>query len=132
MKQYETYINEETGEKVDIEKRVIKRNGFMITYLDNLLKLLDATGSKKGIVIKFILKRMSKSENILIITEDELAKKTKVSKFTVCETLKILEKNNIIKRRKGVLMINPLVLHRGNEGKQKELHRKYLEFNKEK
>lgn len=132
MKQYETYINEETGEKVDIEKRVIKRNGFMITYLDNLLKILDATGSKKAIVIKFILKRMSKSENILIITEDELAKKTKVSKFTVCETLKTLEKNNIIKRRKGALMVNPLVLHRGNEGKQKELHRKYLEFNKEK
>ena len=130
MKQYETYINEATGEKVDIEKRVINRRGFMITYLDYLLGILDATGSKKGIVIKYILKRMSKSENTLIITENKKEKKTKVSKFTVCETLKTLEKKNIIKRKKGALMVNPLVLHRGNEGKQKELNRKYMEFKK--
>ena len=128
MKQYETYVNEETGEKVDMEKRVINRRGFMITYLDYLIKLIEATGSKKAEVIKFILRRMSKSENVLIITEDEIVKKTKVSKYTVCETLKILEEKNIIRRRKGAIMLNPMILHRGNEAKQNELYRKYLEF----
>ena len=128
MKQYETYVNEETGEKVDIEKRVVKRSGFMITYLDSLIKLIEATGSKKAEIIKFILRRISKSENTLIITEDEIVKKTKVSKYTVCETLKILEDKNIIRRRKGAIMLNPNVLHRGNEAKQNELYRKYLEF----
>lgn len=127
-KQYETFINIETGDRVDIEKRIIKRNGFMITYLDNLIKLVEATGSKKAEVIKFILRRMSKSENTLIITEDEIVKKTKISKYTVCETLKILEDKNIIRRRKGAIMLNPNVLHRGNEAKQNELYRKYLKF----
>lgn len=56
-------------------------------------------------IVKYILKNMSKSDNILLITNKELVEKTKVGINTVTDTLKTLEKANIIQRRTGAIMI---------------------------
>ncbi|MCG7474230.1 replication/maintenance protein RepL, partial [Staphylococcus aureus] len=50
---------------------------------------------------------------------------------TVITTLKILEEGNIIKRKTGVLMLNPELLMRGDDQKQKYLLLKFGNFEQE-
>lgn len=122
--------NLDTGEIIetnDVIKRT-GRNGFMITYLTAIIQLIDSLGNKKMEVVKYILNEMDKSTNTLIITTEELAKKAKVSRQTVSDTLQKLEKAEIIKRRTGAIMIHGKLIHRGNEGKEKFLLARFQEF----
>ena len=54
----------------------------------------------------------------MIATTREIAKATGTSLQTVITTLKILEEGNIIKRKTGVLMLNPELLMRGDDQKK--------------
>src|SRR5699024_950078 len=58
------------------------------------------------------------STNTLIITTTELAKKSKVSRQTVSDTLKILEESQIIARKTCAIMIHSNLVHRGNHSKE--------------
>ncbi|RIM63996.1 replication/maintenance protein RepL, partial [Staphylococcus arlettae] len=49
----------------------------------------------------------------------------------VSKTLKILEEGNIIKRRTGALMLNPELLMRGDDQKQKYLLLEFGNFEQE-
>ncbi|RVU63625.1 hypothetical protein BM74_14000 [Bacillus thuringiensis] len=108
-----------------------KRNGFMITYLTAIISLIEKLGTKKMIVVKYILENMSKSENTLIITTNELAQKTKVSKPVVLETLKLLEKANLIKRRTGAIMLSAKLIHKGSDSKERYLMTRFHSFGEE-
>ncbi|MFW0762104.1 replication/maintenance protein RepL, partial [Staphylococcus cohnii] len=50
---------------------------------------------------------------------------------TVSKTLKILEEGNIIKRKTGALMLNPELLMRGDDQKQKYLLLEFGNFEQE-
>lgn len=110
-------INEETGEFEEVGqadifyKPIARTEPFMITYLAEIINLIDNLGNKKMQVVKYILKNMSKSDNILLITNRELAEKASVGINTVTDTLKILEKANIIQRRTGAIMISPKLMN---------------------
>ncbi len=68
----------------------------------------------------------------MIATTREIAKATGTSLQTVITTLKILEEGNIIKRKKtGVLMLNPELLMRGDDQKQKYLLLEFGNFEQE-
>ena len=87
------WINEKTGEKKvfdEFEKPVGRDEPFMITYMGEILKLMDVLGNRKMGVASFILQNMKKADNTLVITTTELAKKVGVSRQTVSDTLKIL------------------------------------------
>ena len=103
----------------------------MITYLSAIIQLIDHLGNKKMEVVKYILENMEKSTNTLIITTPELAKKSKVSRQTVSDTLKILEKAEIIARKTGAIMIHSNLIHRGNAGKEKYLLARFQEWGKD-
>ena len=122
--------NLDTGEIVEASEitKKIGRQGFMITYLSAIINLIEALGTKKMQVVKYILTNMEKSSNVLVITTRELATKSKVSLNTVIETLKILENANIIRRRTGAIMVNSDLVHRGNENKEKVLIARFQEF----
>lgn len=110
----ETYIKASTGECVEVEqyvKYVGRTDPFMITYMSEILKLCDVIGNKKMVIVKYIIKEMNKSNNILNITTTELAKNTKTSRQTVSDTLKILEEADIIRRRIGSIMVNPKLIN---------------------
>ena len=109
----------------EFERRIDGRSGFVIAYLETIITLIERLGNKKMMVVKYILKEMSKSENLLIATTREISKKAGVSQTTVIETLKTLEEANIIKRKTGVIMLNPKLLHRGNAGKERYLLTKF-------
>ncbi len=121
-----------TGEvkEVDEFETKVNRSGFMITYMSAIINLIDKLGTKKMQVMKYIFENMSKTENTLIITTDELAKKSKVSKPVVIETLKILEDANLIKRRTGAIILHPRLMHRGDELKERYLLTKFETFEK--
>src|SRR5690625_8046146 len=74
---------------------------------------------------------MKKSTNTLIITTTELAKKSKVSRQTVSDTLKILEESQIIARKTGAIMIHSNLVHRGNHSKEKYLLARFQEWGKD-
>lgn len=67
----------------------------------------------------------------MIATTREIAKATGTSLQTVITTLKILEEGNIIKRKTGVLMLNPELLMRGDDQKQKYLLLEFGNFEQE-
>jgi len=125
--------NLETGEVIEANDVIKKtsRNGFMITYLTAIIQLIDNLGNKKMEVVKYILQNMEKSTNTLIMTTPELAKKAKVSRQTVSDTLKILEQAQIITRKTGAIMIHPQLMHRGNQGKEKYLLARFQEWGKD-
>lgn len=123
--------NLDTGEVIETAEitKKVGRNGFMITYLSSIINLIESLGNKKMQVVKYILANMEKSNNSLIITTRELSEKSGVGYNTVVETLKILEKANIIKRKTGALMVNSDLVHKGNENKEKMLLARFQEFN---
>ena len=126
----ERWQNLDTGEIIEATEVIkkVERNGFMITYLSAIINLIDSLGNKKMQVVKYILKNMEKSNNTLIITTQELAEKSGVSKPIVIETLKTLEDAGIIKRRIGAIMIHSDLLHRGSSNKEKALLTRFEEF----
>ncbi|NFK66556.1 hypothetical protein FDF01_18775 [Clostridium botulinum] len=130
-------VNKETGEFEEIGsadtfvKPVGRDEPFMITYLAEIINLIDTLGNKKMQVVKYILKNMSRSENTLIITTRELAEKCKVSKPVVLDTLKLLEETNIIQRRTGAIMISPKLMNNKKAKGEAIMMTKYKQFNED-
>ena len=128
-------IDKKTGEVLEerevdtFEKPIGRKEPFMITYLTEIINLIDTLGNKKMKVVKYILKNMSKSENILIITSRELAKKCDVSLQTITDTLKLLERADIIKRKTGAIMIHPKLMNNKKAQGEAIMMTKYYEFN---
>lgn len=128
-------INRETGEFEEVGqadmfyKPVARTEPFMITYLAEIINLIDNLGNKKMQVVKYILRNMSKSDNILLITNRELAEKANVGINTVTDTLKTLEKANIIQRRTGAIMISPKLMNNKKAKGEAIMMTKYKQFN---
>ena len=124
------WVCQETGEILEASEilKPVGRNGFMITYLTTIINLIDILGNKKMQVVKYLIANMDKSTNTIIITTKELAMKSKVSENTVIDTLKILDEAKITQRRTGAIMINPNLVHRGNQNKEKALITRFYDF----
>lgn len=123
------WINEKTGERVNATEIIKKigRNGFVIAYLSTIVEMLECMGNKKMQVVKHILQNMDYN-NVYLTTTREISKKTGISTDTITNTLKILEKHNIITRRVGSLMVNPKLLHAGSAKKEIALLTRFSEF----
>lgn len=128
-------INTETGEVVnqrtvaEFEKPIDgRKEDFMITYLGEIIKLLDKLGNKKMIVVRHLLSEMNKSNNMLLTTTRELAKELKVSTKTVNDTLKMLQEANIIKRRTGAIMVSPKLMNNWKPYREATMMITYKDF----
>lgn len=87
----ETYINQKTGEinemqVIDIEERDAN---FHKIWLKHILTSIDLIGNQKMKLAFWILDNMD-SENQLIMSQREMARKNEISTKTVTQTLKIL------------------------------------------
>jgi len=114
-------IDEESGEVIEVDKLYRKQTSgnFVKAYIVQLISMLDMIGGKKLKIVNYILDNVHLSNNTMIATVREIAGGTNTSTKTVNTTLKILEEGNIIKRRTGALMLNPELLMRGDDQKQK-------------
>lgn len=127
----EVWVNQATGEvrEVDAFERVVgRKEAFMITYLGEIINMIETLGNKKMQVVKYILANMCKTNNTLVITTRELAEKCDMSTRTVTETLKLLENAGIIERRTGAIMVSPKLMNNWKGGKEATMMVKYHEF----
>lgn len=127
----EVWINQKTGEVREIdafEREVGRKEAFMITYLGEIINMIETLGNKKMQVVKYILQNMCKTNNTLIITTRELAEKCDVSLQTATDTLKLLETAGIIERRTGAIMVSPKLVNNWRGGKEATMMIKYKEF----
>ncbi|EMM0193774.1 replication/maintenance protein RepL [Staphylococcus aureus] len=128
----ETYVSQETGEVLEVDKLYRKQvqGNFVKAYIKGLIMMLDVVGGGKAKVVNYLLDNLRLSDNKLIGTTREIANKTKTSPTTVTDTLKALEEGNVIKRRTGVIMLNPEILIRGDDNKHRHLLIEFEEFNR--
>jgi hypothetical protein len=115
----------------EFERSVGRNERFMITYLAEIICLIDSLGNQKMKVVKFILQNMSKADNLLLITTEELAKRTGVSKKTVIGTLKILDSAGIIHRRTGAIMVSPKLVNNKTSSGEATMMVKFRQFGNE-
>mgnify|MGYP001941373517 FL=1 len=126
-------IDEQTGEVIEVDKLYRKQSSgnFVKAYIVQLVSMLDMIGGKKLKIVNYILDNVHLSNNLIVATTREIAKATNTSTQTVTRTLKILEEGNIIKRRTGAIMLNPELLMRGDDQKQKYLLLEFGQFEQE-
>ena len=126
-------IDEQTGEVIEVDKLYRKQSSgnFVKAYIVQLVSMLDMIGGKKLKIVNYILDNVHLSNNLIVATTREIAKSTNTSTQTVTRTLKILEEGNIIKRRTGAIMLNPELLMRGDDQKQKYLLLEFGQFEQE-
>ena len=127
----EVWVNQATGEvrEVDAFNRQVGRNeSFMIAYMGEVINMIETLGNKKMLVVKYILQEMCKTNNTLIATQDKIAKSLGISRKVVCETLKLLEDTNVIRREIGAIMLSPHFMNNWKAGKEASMMIKYMEF----
>lgn len=114
----------DTIAEFDVIDKPVLRNNFTIAYLSTIISMIDKLGNQKMQVVKYLLSKMD-SNNLILKTIAEIEKDTGISDKTIRDTLKILEKANIIRRRTGVIMISPLLVNRGSAMKERYLLTKF-------
>ncbi|MFF7090745.1 MULTISPECIES: replication/maintenance protein RepL [Actinomycetes] len=129
----QTLLDHDTGELIEVDKIYRKQveGNFVKAYIKGLVMMLDVVGGGKLKVVNYLLDNLRLSDNKLVATTREIAETTGVSTKTVTETLKMLRKGNIIKRRTGVLMLNPQILLRGDDEKHKYLLVEFEQFDRD-
>lgn len=127
-----TLIDNDTGEVIEVDKLYRAQTGgnFVKMYMELFGEMLGLM-SKRGEVMQYLFKDLNLSSNTVIKTVRELANETNTSTKTVTETLKVMEKANLIKRKTGVIMINPALLVRGDDKKQRHLLVEFEQFDRE-
>lgn len=115
-----TYLDQSTGELVDMNVVRMEDTDFNFEkiWLGHILQALDCMGSKKIKVVTWLLDNKN-FENTIIATQRDISIQCQVSLPIVTETLKILQKGDILKmKQNGVYMLNPNVIFKGDKNKR--------------
>ena len=118
-------IDTDTGEELTATVEIVKGDrkfGWEAIWLGTLLETLEIITNKGFKVAKFLLEQRIRSENIVVATISDIAKKTGLSEKTVRTVIqKLIEANFITRVQRGVYRINPAVIWRGNETKRQAI-----------
>ena len=108
------YVNPVTGEIVTMQViEVEERNAnFKKLWIGHLLGAVDELGSKKLQLLMWLFDQADVYNNI-IGTVREIAEKTNLSFGTVQTTLAALEGKDILRRKTGIITLNPDVVFKG-------------------
>lgn len=106
--EYRRYKDEQTGEvfEVPVMNHQKGKNNFEMIFYGHFLEILNDLGNKKIQVLQHIVKNRSKSENIFIGTQRDIANALGINVMTVNKTLVILEDKGVIKTKTGVIYID--------------------------
>lgn len=124
------YINRNTGEIVPMQVMEIEDRdaNFSKIWIAHILDAIEEIGSAKMKVLMHLIKKRQTADNSIIATQEQIANDCNVSKRTVQDTLKALEKHKVLARHravKGVYMLNPNVLFQGTHNKRMNVLIKY-------
>jgi DNA-binding transcriptional regulator YhcF (GntR family) len=107
--EYRQYSDVKTGEVFDIpviHHEASKNKDFEMIFYGHFLEILNDLGNKKVQVLQYIIKNKSKSENVFIGTQVDIAKALNINIMTVNKTLLLLEDKGAITKKTGVIYIN--------------------------
>ena len=113
----ETYIKQDTGELremqvIDIEERDAN---FHKLWLGHILNSIDLIGNQKTRLAFWILDHLD-SNNLLPMTQRQIAEKSGISYQTASRTLQALIDSNFLQRiNQGAYRVNPDVLFKGGK-----------------
>jgi hypothetical protein len=126
----EQYISARTGEILDCQVMEVEERdcNFLKFWIGHVLSAIDELSNSKMKIVFYIFKNMDRSNNTLLRTIDEIVNETGISNRTIIETLKVLEEHNIIRRKTGVVFVNPNVLFRGGTNKRRAILITYNEI----
>jgi hypothetical protein len=124
------FINSATGEVVPMQVMEIEDRdaNFSKIWIAHILDAIEEIGSAKMKVLMHLINKRQTTDNSIIATQEQIANDCKVSKRTVQDTLKALEKHKVLARHravKGVYMLNPNVLFQGTHNKRMNVLIKY-------
>jgi DNA-binding Lrp family transcriptional regulator len=108
--EHKRYIDADTGELYEVPVIMHYDKGhkdFEMIFYGHFLDILNDLGNKKIQILQYIVKNKSKSENLFVGTVRDIAKALNISIPTVHSTIVLLEDKGAIKRRTGVIYIDP-------------------------
>lgn len=123
---HEQYISVKTGAIEDFQVISIEERdaNFRKIWLGHVISAIEEISNAKMQIVFFLIQQAT-LDNIVTLTVDEISKRTEISKPTIISTLKTLEKHNVIKRKTGVILINPDVIFRGTHHHRMNILLKY-------
>lgn len=119
----ETWANTKTGEVIDVTPTTIVAgdDDFQKFWIANILAAVDEISNAKIKVLWYILRSIDPMTNYLFQSCKEIAQGCHVSQDTVIRTLKVLHANDVIRRRRGMLQLNPDVMMKGSPAKRRAI-----------
>jgi hypothetical protein len=125
-----SYTNDATG--ISEEFNVLSVEdcdaNFQKIWLSHILMAIDEIGNSKMKVLNYLLRNRYPGNNTLNKTVREIVKETGTSLQTVNLTLKALEEHNIIRRKTGVIILNPDVIFKGRHKHRMNILIEYHHF----
>ena len=121
------YINKQTGEVEEMQVINIEERdaNFHKLWLGHILNSINIIGNQKTRLAFWILDNLD-SENQLIMTQRQIAEKTKISIQTINLTIKaLIDSNFLIKINIGAYRINPDMLFKGGKTDRLNVLMKY-------
>lgn len=121
-KQKKRLIDEETGERIEVEqitKRALGQKQFWKIYLMDFLQVLGLLDSKQVDILIYILENTEQANNTFIGTYDKIQAAVGVSRGTVAAVMTKLQQNNFISKvQNGVWQVSPHIMMKGSEHKK--------------
>jgi len=115
----------DTGEVISVDqitKRVYGTKNFIKVYLADLLQVLGLLESKPLDIFCYIVDNTNFSNNVFLGTYKKIAKDTGTSEPTIAKVMKKLQEGGYIKKiQSGAWLVNPSIMVKGNDFKQKGL-----------
>lgn len=117
--------NDETGEKLVVNQQISKwayggAKTFWKCYLMDFLTILGILDSKQVDVFIYIVQNTNQSNNMFVGTYRRIEEATGVSHTTIAKIMKKLQKHEFIEKiQNGVWLVNPNILMKGNDTKQR-------------
>lgn len=121
-KQPKTYVDVETGEKIQVEqitKRAYGQKQFWKLYLMDFLQVLGVLDSRQVDILVYILENTEQANNTFIGTYAKIQNDIGVARGTIATVMKKLQDGGFItKIQNGVWQVSPQIMMKGSEHKK--------------
>lgn len=112
-----TLVDPETGERFEVGHMAVTEAdaNFSKIWVANILMAIEEFSSASMELLFWLVKKTEETRgtNTIVMTIREIADETNKSTQTVHRVLKILERNDVIRRKTGVVIVNPEVVYKG-------------------
>lgn len=129
------WVCKETGEVRYVREIDIKTTDkdFEKVWLAMLMSALDIVGSKKIDVLMYLLANRSKTDNMIIATQEKIADAVKTSRKTVNITLnELIDAKMLVRVALGVYRLSPELIWQGSYWSRMAIMGKFIDESEQK